>query len=100
MLLPFTMVIAIINAMKVSIDKAGRIVVPKAIRERYGFHAGTDVELEETGHGIVLNPAESEPALVRQEGILVYTGKIAPGVDHTRLVEDDREERMRKIGGW
>jgi len=98
--LPLQMVIAIINAMKVSIDKAGRIVVPKAVRERYGLHAGTDLELEETGRGIVLSPVESEPALVRQNGVLVYTGKIAPGVDHTKLVEYDREERMREIGGW
>jgi AbrB family looped-hinge helix DNA binding protein len=94
------MVIATIDATRVSIDRAGRIVVPKAVRERYGLHAGTDVELEETGHGIVLSPVESEPALVRENGVLVYTGKIAPRVDHTRLVEYDREERMREIGGW
>jgi AbrB family looped-hinge helix DNA binding protein len=94
------MAFGIINAMRVSIDKAGRIVVPKAIRERYGLHSGVDLELEETGRGIMLNPVESEPTLVRQDGILVYTGKIAPGVDHTRLVEYDREDRMRKLGGW
>jgi AbrB family looped-hinge helix DNA binding protein len=94
------MVIAILNGMRVTIDKAGRIVVPKTVRERFGLHAGAEVEIEETGSGIVLSPVESEPALVRQDGMLVYTGKIPPGIDHTKLVENDREERIRELGGW
>lgn len=32
--------------MKTTIDAAGRIVVPKAIREELGFAAGTELDLE------------------------------------------------------
>jgi AbrB family looped-hinge helix DNA binding protein len=33
------------DAMKATIDAAGRLVVPKALREELGFAAGTELEL-------------------------------------------------------
>jgi AbrB family looped-hinge helix DNA binding protein len=86
--------------MRATIDKAGRVVVPKPLRERLGLLAGAEVDVEEFGGGILLNRIEPEPTLVRKQGVLVHRGKLPPGFDDTRLAEDEREERMRKIGGW
>ena len=86
--------------MRTTIDKAGRVVVPKPIRERLGLLAGSEVDLEEFSGGILLNRVEPEPTLVRKQGVLVHRGKLPPGFDDTRLVEDEREARIRKIGGW
>jgi AbrB family looped-hinge helix DNA binding protein len=94
------MVFAIINALKAMIDKAGRIVVPKPIRERLGLLAGTEVDVEEFGGGVLLNRVDHEPALIRKQGVLVHRGKLPPGFNDIRLAEDEREARMRKIGGW
>src|SRR5579862_873510 len=44
LLSPFLMVSGIINGMEVKIDKAGRIVVPKPLRQRLGFKPGTELE--------------------------------------------------------
>ena len=87
--------------MEVTIDGAGRIVVPKAVRERLGLHKDSRLELEETAEGMVLKPVEQESALVRDKyGWLVHTGRPIGKIDWDRLVENDREERMRKKGGW
>ncbi|MGI8727938.1 MAG: AbrB/MazE/SpoVT family DNA-binding domain-containing protein, partial [Solirubrobacterales bacterium] len=38
--------------MKTTIDKAGRIVVPKALREAVGLTPGTTVDISEYGDGL------------------------------------------------
>ena len=87
--------------MQVTIDQAGRIVVPKSVRERFGLRKDSKLELEETAEGMVLKPIEQESALVRDKhGWLVHTGRPVGKIDWDRLVQEDREERMRKIGGW
>ncbi len=94
------MVSAILYGMRVSIDTAGRVVVPKPVRERLGLRPGVDIELKETAQGVLLSVAEPLPTLIRENGVWVYTGEVPAGLDSVQLVADDREERMRKIGGW
>jgi len=53
------MVRAIINGMTtVKIDKAGRIVLPKPVRERFHLREGSELELEERSDGLTLRPVE------------------------------------------
>lgn len=87
--------------MQVTIDKAGRIVVPKAVRERLGLREDSELKLEENASGIVLTPVRSESGLVRDEhGWLVHTASPAGKIDWDRLADDMRDERIREIGGW
>ena len=85
--------------MTVRIDKAGRVVLPKPVRERLGLHAGSDLEMQETPDGLVLKPADRRPALVRKGHFLVYTGELPPGYDILRAIDQDRDERSRKVWG-
>jgi len=96
--MPF--VCAIIRRMEVTIDGAGRIVVPKAVRDRLGLHKDSKLELEETSEGVVLRPLEPDSGLIRRNGRLVFTGRPVGNINWDRLVQDDREKRVRKIGGW
>jgi AbrB family looped-hinge helix DNA binding protein len=50
--------------MKTSIDKFGRIVVPKEMRQRHGLLPGTEVIVEDAGEAIVLKPAADQSGLV------------------------------------
>ena len=58
--------------MSITIDRAGRIVVPKALRERFGLHPGTELEIEAVADGIRLRARDSEPAFIEKDGVLVH----------------------------
>jgi AbrB family looped-hinge helix DNA binding protein len=85
--------------MTVKIDKAGRIVVPKPVRDRLGLREGSQLELEEIPAGIVLKAVEGEPAMIKKHGLWVHTGKPPEGFDWERHFENVREDYLRKISG-
>jgi AbrB family looped-hinge helix DNA binding protein len=88
------------GVMDVAVDKAGRMVLPKPVRERLGLVRGGKLHLQESAEGVVLKPAENRTSLVRRpNGRLMITGLRASGVDWDRLVDDMREERIREIAG-
>jgi AbrB family looped-hinge helix DNA binding protein len=85
--------------MDVKIDGAGRIVLPKRVRERFRLHAGTRLELEERPDGLVLRRVEQRPSLVLQDGIWVHLGKAPHGFRWNSVVDDLRDERDREASG-
>ena len=85
--------------MKLKIDNAGRIVLPKPVRDRLGLRAGSDLELAASSEGILLTPVRQQPSLIRRDGILVHCGKLPKGYGWDRLIEDDREDRFKKLAG-
>lgn len=93
------MVCAILNGMTVKIDKAGRIVLPKDVRDRLRLRAGTSLELEERAEGLVLRPVGQRPSMIQKDGVWVHLGKAPRGFDWSRIVDDDRDERLKDIAG-
>jgi AbrB family looped-hinge helix DNA binding protein len=85
--------------MTVTIDSAGRIVVPKRLRDNLGLAPGTELELEEQNGSLTLTPAKRRSYLVKRNGRWVFTGLPDRGVDWNKLIEDDREERIRYLSG-
>ena len=83
--------------MTTKIDGAGRLVVPKPLRERLGLRAGTDVEIQEGPEGILIRRAEREPLLVQEGQLLVHTGKLPAGYDISKAIDEEREARLRGI---
>ena len=83
--------------MTVTIDDAGRIVVPEPVRQRLGLRPGTCLELLESPEGLTLTPTTDQPRLVRQGALLVYAGPLDAGQDLLNTVQDDRESRIRDI---
>ena len=85
--------------MTLTMDKAGRVILPKPLRDRLGLHAGSNLDVVETADGIRLKPVEEEPLMVKEGDTLVFTGKLPPGYDILRAVDDMREERIRTLAG-
>jgi AbrB family looped-hinge helix DNA binding protein len=85
-----------INAMKsttVSIDQAGRIVLPKPLRDRFNLMAGDCLQVAVENETIRLRPVRNTPALIRKRGWWVHQG--VPSTPLAAAVELLREERMR-----
>lgn len=57
--------------MRTTIDSAGRIVVPKAIREAMGLYGGQEVELRATESGIEIEVPPTEMHLEERGGLIV-----------------------------
>lgn len=82
---------------EIMIDRLGRVVIPKALRDELGLVPGTLLHIEETAEGLLIKRPKAEWPLVLKEGILVYGGRVVG--DTGNGVVDDREERIRKVGG-
>ena len=77
------------------VDRFGRIVIPKKIRDDFNLRAGSQIRFEETEQGIVLKPVHGEPNLHWKDGVLVFSGS-ALG-DLRDVIEKHREERAGSI---
>jgi AbrB family looped-hinge helix DNA binding protein len=93
------MVYATINGMTIKIDKAGRIVLPKPVRERFHLREGSEIELEERCDGLTLRPVEQRSSMVQEKGIWVHLGKAPRGFDWDSVVDIVREERTKDASG-
>jgi AbrB family looped-hinge helix DNA binding protein len=80
--------------MRTTIDKAGRVVIPAAIRERAGFSPGSALEITEDELGIRLERVAAGPRLVKIGRRLVARPTVAadsrPTVDVAALIEEER----------
>ncbi len=83
--------------MTVTIDKVGRVVVPKPVRDRLGLQAGLELELTEVRDGLLLKPNAREPSLIEIEGVWVHQGEPQGQVDATALIKQEREDRIRHL---
>jgi AbrB family looped-hinge helix DNA binding protein len=57
--------------MRTTIDPAGRLVIPKRIRDRLGLRGNDEVEITERDGRIEIEPAPTEVELVREGSVLV-----------------------------
>ncbi len=81
--------------MKTTIDKAGRVVIPAAIRERAGLTAGATLTVTVDETGVRLERAAPGPRLVRVGRRLVAKPAASgddtpPHVDVAALIEEER----------
>ncbi|MGH7571921.1 MAG: AbrB/MazE/SpoVT family DNA-binding domain-containing protein [Gemmatimonadota bacterium] len=79
--------------MNVTMDKFGRILIPKAIRQRLGLKAGTELWLDTKDHEVVLRPVSNESVLAEKDGLLVCTADLDTGSEDFDLIEHIRAVR-------
>jgi AbrB family looped-hinge helix DNA binding protein len=84
----------------VEIDKAGRIVVPKKLRDALHLTPGTRLKVERNGDTLTLEPDFPESRLEMIDGLWVMTGgSKLTAEDVNAMIDEQRERRMNFVSG-
>jgi AbrB family looped-hinge helix DNA binding protein len=96
----FSMTHGIMNAMKtetIQMDKAGRVVLPKPLRDQFNLLPGDKLRLSVEGNGFRLEPADGGGELARKGSVLVFTGGFAEPITTAKVNELIQLEREGRI---
>ena len=78
-----------------TLDRFGRVVIPKQTRDRFGLEPGTALMVDEREDGILLKPAQAEPPLRVKGAVLVFAGAVAgEPVETLRRLREERIQRL------
>ena len=83
--------------MQLTIDGAGRIVLPKPIRKELDIGPGDLLEMERNGERITLRPVRGGAPLAKEKGVWVFrTGQPLAASVTDSLLEQIREQRDKQ----
>ena len=78
-----------------TVDRFGRVVIPKETRDQFGLTPGSPVTLVDGEEGILLKPGAPGAPMTLKGGVLVFSGKTTADADS--LLRRVREERLRRF---
>lgn len=83
-----------------TVDKAGRVVLPKPVRDELELSAGDSLELESSEDQIVLRPVRARVGMRKKQGVWVldFDEPISAAATN-RVIRDIRRERERSAFG-
>jgi AbrB family looped-hinge helix DNA binding protein len=85
---------------KVNMDRAGRVVLPKPIRERLQLEPGESLEIESFEDHIVLRRIRQHATTRKELGVLVLdSGEPLSASDVRKTIEKVRNERSDRALG-
>jgi AbrB family looped-hinge helix DNA binding protein len=87
-------------SVQISIDRAGRVVIPKAMREELHLEPGDLLEMENAGEQITLRPVRGTGPLKKEHGVWVFhTGDPLPAAATDDVLQQIRTDRDWAILG-
>jgi AbrB family looped-hinge helix DNA binding protein len=79
---------------KLTVDKAGRVVLPKPLRDELQLEAGDILEVESSGDEIRLRPLRGQVQLRKKHGVWVFrAGEPLAATEVEKTVRQVRRER-------
>ncbi|MGA2878802.1 MAG: AbrB/MazE/SpoVT family DNA-binding domain-containing protein [Bryobacteraceae bacterium] len=79
---------------RLTIDKAGRVVIPKPLREQLHLEPGDALEMETAGEQITLRPVRGSAPLRKEHGVWVFhAGQPLPASATDEVLREIRDER-------
>jgi len=81
---------------KLTLDKAGRVVLPKPLRDRLQLAPGDTLHVETEGERITLRPVRQNVMLKKELGVWVYQGE-STDTSITDLLDRERENRNHEV---
>jgi AbrB family looped-hinge helix DNA binding protein len=84
----------------ISIDRAGRVVLPKSIRDRLQLAPGESLEIESFEDHIVLRPVRPQGTMRKELGVWVFDSGEPLSADVVReTIQKVRDERSDQVSG-
>jgi AbrB family looped-hinge helix DNA binding protein len=84
----------------VTLDKAGRVVIPKTMRDELHLESGDTLELGCEGETVTLRPMRSSTPLRKERGVWVFrTGERLPAAAADAALRESRGQRDRDNRG-
>ncbi len=87
--------------MKTTIDAAGRVVIPKSVRDAAGLKPGGALRIEYRDGKVEIEPIGKQVKWVRKGSFMVARAPRGTppltNVQVRKLIEETREERMRQL---
>jgi AbrB family looped-hinge helix DNA binding protein len=83
--------------MTITIDNAGRVVIPKEIRDRLNLFPGTELELALVEDEINLKASANIPALREKRGMLVFDGYSKSDIDVAEFINQQRDRQAASV---
>ncbi len=85
---------------KLTIDKAGRVILPKPVRDELQLAPGDALDLESSGEEITLRPSRGGAPLRKKRGVWVLSaGERVTTEDARKVLDQVRREREDDILG-
>ncbi len=81
--------------MLATLDKFGRILIPKKVREHLRIKPDSELQIIDDGERIILEPIREQEAITEKDGILIFTGIC--DTDLNQLLDNNREKRANKL---
>jgi len=83
----------------VTVDKAGRIVLPKPIRDAFRIGPGDTLELETETDRMVLQPVRVRPGLLKERGIWIFRSGTPVDRSMAELIDGQRGRQIEGLQG-
>ncbi|HLY33264.1 MAG TPA: AbrB/MazE/SpoVT family DNA-binding domain-containing protein [Jatrophihabitantaceae bacterium] len=82
--------------MHVSIDAAGRVVIPQAVRRRLGLDPGTRLDIDEVDGAVVVRPVNRVTIATGDDGLPI----LRVPADAAALTRDDVRRVLEESREW
>ncbi len=82
---------------KLTLDKAGRLVLPKAIRESLRVGPGDTLEVESDEDRVILHPVRVRAGLSKEQGVWVFRSGTPANTSISKLIEEQRDQRTQDV---
>lgn len=83
---------------KLTLDRAGRVMIPKPLRQELHLGPGDTLQVEREGDQIMLRPMRPKALLKKERGVWVYQGEPTEA-SITAVIDRQREKRLRELMG-
>lgn len=80
--------------LETTLDKFGRVVIPKSVRSHLGLRVGTVLQVREQGQVLILKTMMGAPPIEVKDGIAVFTGEATGDINAALAFSRDMRAQM------